>query len=113
MLRQAAVEHITLTAAAVGLAIAVAFPLALLARRVRRLEGPILAMAATVYTIPALALIASLYPVFGLRPLTVILPLALYALLVLIRNLLIELDGVPPDVVDAARGMGFSRRRLL
>jgi osmoprotectant transport system permease protein len=113
VLRQAAVEHITLTAASVALAIVVAFPLALLARRVRRLEGPILAVAATVYTIPALALIASLYPVFGLRPLTVILPLALYALLVIIRNLLVGLDGVPPDVVDAAKGMGFSRRRLL
>jgi osmoprotectant transport system permease protein len=65
------------------------------------------------YTIPALALISVLWPVFGLSPLTVTIALAVYALLVVLRNTLVGLDGVPAEAVDAARGMGFGRRRLL
>jgi osmoprotectant transport system permease protein len=109
----AGVEHVTITVLSVLIAVVVAFPLALVARRFRRTEGPILAVASVLYTIPALALIGALIPVFGLTPATVIVALAVYALLVLVRNLLVGLDGVPADAVDAAVGMGFSRRRLL
>lgn len=109
----AGVEHVTITFVSVAIAVLVSFPLALLARRFRHAEGPILAIAGVLYTIPALALIGALIPVFGLTPATVIVALAVYALLVLIRNLLVGLDGVPDEVVDAALGMGFGRRRLL
>jgi osmoprotectant transport system permease protein len=110
---QAAVEHIGITLLSVALAIVAAFPLALVARRFRRVEGPILALAGVVYTIPALALIGALVPLTGLTPWTVVIALAVYALLVVLRNIVVGLDGVPADVVDAARGMGFSRTRLL
>ena len=39
--------------------------------------------------------------------------LVLYALLVLVRNILAGLDGVPDDVREAARGMGYGRARML
>ena len=110
---QAGVQHISITLLSVLLATLVAFPLALVARRFRRLEAPILAFAGVVYTIPALALIGALVPLTGLTPTTVIIALAIYALLVVLRNVVVGLDGVPADVVDAARGMGFSRTRLL
>lgn len=61
------------------------------------------------YTIPSLALISLLWPVFGLSPATVVVALAVYALLVVLRNTLVGLDGVPADVVDAARGMGMGK----
>ena len=54
-----------------------------------------------------------LWPVFGLSPVTVTIALALYALLVVLRNTLVGLDGVPADVVDAAVGLGFGPTRLL
>lgn len=105
-------EHVTITLGALGLALLLAVPLALLARRFRRLEAPILGALGVLYTIPALALIGALWPVFGLSMAPVVVALALYALLIIVRNLIVGLDGVPPEAVDAARGMGFSRRRL-
>jgi osmoprotectant transport system permease protein len=111
---QAALEqHVTITLEAMLIALLASFPLALLARRFRRTEGPILAVAGVLYTIPALALIAALVPWLGLTNWPVILALAVYALLVLIRNTVVGLDEVPDEVVDAARGMGLSRSRIL
>jgi osmoprotectant transport system permease protein len=62
---------------------------------------------------PSLALISLLWPVFGLSPLTVVIALAIYALLVVLRNTVVGLDEVDPSVVDAARGMGMARRTIL
>jgi osmoprotectant transport system permease protein len=106
-------EHVVITVTSVALAIVISFPLALLARRYRRVEGTILATMSVIYTIPALALIAALFPILGFSNWTVILPLTAYALVILVRNMIVGLDGVPADAVDAARGMGFSGTRLL
>lgn len=110
---EAGYEHLLLTLTSVALAIAIAIPLALFVRRYPRLEAPVLALGGVLYTIPSLALISVLWPVFGLSPWTVVVALALYALLVVLRNTVVGLKGVPPDVVDAARGMGYSKRRIL
>jgi osmoprotectant transport system permease protein len=48
-----------------------------------------------------------------LKPATVIIALAVYALLVVLRNTVVGLDGVPPEVVDSARGMGLDPRQTL
>ncbi len=106
-------EHVLLTVASVGLAVLVACPLAVLVRRYRVLEGPVLAVSGVLYTIPSLALISLLWPVFGLSPLTVVVALAVYALLVVLRNAVVGLDEVDPSVVDAARGMGLGRGAIL
>jgi osmoprotectant transport system permease protein len=106
-------EHLGITVAAVGLACAAAVPLALLARRVPRLTGAIVGMSGVLYTIPSLALISALWPVFGLTPLTVVIALAIYALLVIVRAILVGLAGVPDETVDSALGMGLSDQQLL
>lgn len=112
-LLQAGKEHILLTVMSVLLAMLVAIPLALLVRRVRRLEAPVLALGGILYTIPSLAMISVLWPIFGLSPWTVIVALAMYALLVVLRNTVVGLKGVPQDAVDAARGMGYSKFAIL
>lgn len=106
-------EHVLLTVASVVLALLFAFPLAMLVRRYRRLEAPVLGLSGVLYTIPSLALISLLWPVFGLTPWTVIIALAVYALLVVLRNTVVGLDSVSENVVDAARGMGMGKRQLL
>jgi osmoprotectant transport system permease protein len=106
-------EHIILTVSSVVLATLLAFPLAILVRRYRRLQGPVLGLSGVLYTIPSLALISLLWPVFGLSPYTVIVALAIYALLVVLRNTVVGLDEVDPEVLDAARGMGMGDRRIL
>src|SRR6187401_2991294 len=100
-IKQRLTEHIELTVLAVLFGLAIALPLALLSVRYRRLYGPVLAITGVLYTIPSLALFALLFP------------LTAYTLLILVRNTVTGLDGVPPDVKDAAVGMGYSRSRQI
>ncbi len=113
IITEALVEHIWITVVSVLLGLALAFPLALLARRYRRIEGIVVGATTAVYTIPSLALFALLLPFTGLSPATVVLGLALYSLTILVRNIIEGLKGVPGDVRESAIGMGYSRTRLL
>lgn len=115
-LEQALVDHVLLTVETVLIAMLIAFPLAVLAYRFRWLAGPVLGITGVMYTIPSLALFAFIAPIdppFGLTRRTVLFGLVIYALLVLVRNTLAGLQGVPPDVREAAAGMGYGRARML
>jgi osmoprotectant transport system permease protein len=107
------VEHIELTVYAVALGLAIAFPLALLSTRYRRTYSPVLWTTGVLYTIPSIAMFAVLIPWTGLSIWTALVPLTLYTLLILVRNIVTGLDGVPEDVRDAADGMGYKRLRRL
>ncbi len=103
-------QHAGLTARAVLIALIVALPLAVAAYWIRPLTGPILALSSILYTIPSLALLALVAPAVGTTTDTsVLIALVLYALLVLVRNSLAGLTGVPAEVRDAAAGMGYGR----
>lgn len=104
-------EHVELTLLSVFFGVLIAFPLALLSVRYRRLYGPVLAVTGVLYTVPSLALFALLLPVTGLSTETAVIPLTAYTLLILVRNFVTGLDGVPAEVRDAAEGMGYSRLR--
>jgi osmoprotectant transport system permease protein len=112
-IRQRLVEHVELTVLAVLFGLAIALPLALLSVRYRRLYGPVVAITGVLSTIPSLALFAMLLPLTGLSRATALIPLTAYTLLILVRNTVTGLDGVPADVKDAAVGMGYSRTRQL
>ena len=86
---------------------------ALLARRSPRIESGVIGATTIVYTIPSLALFSLLLPFTGLSPTTVIIGLALYSLTILVRNVLAGLLAVPDEVVESARGVGYSNTRLL
>jgi osmoprotectant transport system permease protein len=112
-LTDALVQHIEIVAASVLLGLAVAVPLALLARRYRKLEGLIVGTTTAIYTIPSLALFSLLVPVTGLGLTTVVIGLGLYSLTILVRNILEGLRAVPADVRESALGMGYARGRML
>jgi osmoprotectant transport system permease protein len=105
-------QHLLLTVLAVGLGLAITFALAGMARAWRPLEGPLLALCGTLYAIPSLALFALLVPFTGFTTTTAEIGLVGYTLLIMLRNLLAGLDAVPPDVREAALGLGFGRLRL-
>ena len=86
-LQPALVQHIELTAIAVGIGFALAFPLALVAHRYRRLEQPIGVLSALLYTIPSLALFQILVPFTGLTWTTVEIALVSYTLVILFPNI--------------------------
>ncbi|GHJ11525.1 choline ABC transporter permease [Micromonospora humidisoli] len=102
-------EHASLTGRAVLLAALVALPLAVVAYWYGRLAGPILALTGVLYTIPSLALFAFIAPYLGIGAVTVLTVVVLYALLVIVRNAVAGLNQVPPEVRDAAEGMGYGR----
>ena len=112
-LQPALVEHVKLTLVAVAIGFVLSFGAALLTHRLRLFEKPLVAFAAIVYTIPSLALFQLLVPVTGLTVATVEVALVGYTLLILYRNILEGLRSVPPDVLEAARGMGLTRRQTL
>ncbi|HET7071548.1 MAG TPA: ABC transporter permease [Nocardioides sp.] len=106
-------QHLQITAWALVLGIIIALPLALVARRLPRLQGSILGTATMIYTIPSIALFPLLVPFTGISDKAVIIGLALYALTILVRSMLAGLTGVPEEVRESARGLGYGRTRLL
>lgn len=109
------VEHLYLTGIAIGAGLAISFGLALLIRSRPRLYGPVIGVTGTLYAIPSLALFALLVPITGIGSiLTAEIALVSYTLLILTRNIVEGLRGVPQDAVEAAEGMGYTAgQRLL
>jgi osmoprotectant transport system permease protein len=107
------VEHVQLTAIAVSIGFVIAFAAALVAYRYRWFEQPFGIASAFLYTIPSLALFQLLVPITGLTWTTVEIALVGYTLLILFRNMLAGLRAVPPDVLEAARGMGLTRAQTM
>lgn len=109
----ATIEHLQITVVSVLVGLLIAFPLALLGRRLPRLESAILAVTTGIYTVPSLALFPLLVPFTGLTATTVVIGLALYALTILVRSILEGLRSVPDDVRESATGLGYGRGQLL
>lgn len=109
----ATVQHLGITVVSVLLGLLIAFPLALLARRLPRLESTVLAVTTGIYTVPSLALFPLLVPFTGLTATTVVIGLALYALTVLVRSLLEGFRSVPDEVRESATGLGYGRGAML
>jgi osmoprotectant transport system permease protein len=112
-LQPALVQHVELTLIAVGIGFVLSFALALVAHRYRRSESSIGVVAALIYTIPSIALFRILIPFTGFGRLTVEIALTAYTLVILFPNIVAGLRSVPEDVLEAARGMGLTRRQSL
>jgi osmoprotectant transport system permease protein len=108
------IEHVELTLIAVVLGMLIAFPLAVISYRNRQVYGAVATFTGILYTIPSLALFAIVGAYTGyLSTTTAEIGLVSYTLLILIRNIVAGLRGVPEDVRESARGMGFSNSQML
>jgi osmoprotectant transport system permease protein len=111
-------EHLTLTGVAVLIGVALSASLSALAVRRPRTYQPITSVAGVIYTIPSLAVFALVAPVIGIgtaaeRFVTAEVALVGYTLLILVRNFVTGIRGVPPGVTEAAVGMGYTEWRKL
>jgi osmoprotectant transport system permease protein len=102
--------HLVLTGLAVGIGLLISLALALLIVRYRWLDTPVTWITGILYTIPSLALFALLVPFWGFSLRTAEVGLVSYTLLILIRNIVAGLRGVPRE---AAVGMGYSPAQVL
>lgn len=109
VLQPALVQHIYLMLIAVGIGFAISFMLAVLAFRFRFLAAPLGVAGDFVYCLPSIALFTILLPITGITVTTIVIPLVAYTLFVLYPNILGGLRGVPPEVLESARGMGLTR----
>ena len=106
-------QHVYLAVIAVSIGFAISLTLALIAHRYRRIEQPTILVTTFLYTIPSLALFELLVAPVGANLYAAEIALVSYTLLILFRNILTGLRGVPAEVLDAAEGMGMTRRQAL
>jgi osmoprotectant transport system permease protein len=107
------VQHLQLTILPLILGIVISLALAVWAVRQPRLYPPITVITGLLYTIPSLAAFAVLRPITGLTLLTAIIPLTTYTLLILFRSFASGFTSVPAEILEAAEGMGYTRRQRL
>jgi osmoprotectant transport system permease protein len=102
-------DHLTLSATVILVALVFAIPLGILAARIPRFSTPLLAFLGALYTIPSLAFLALLIPTLGIGRRPAIVVLAVYAQIFLVRNIVAGLRGVDAATLEAARGLGMTR----
>jgi osmoprotectant transport system permease protein len=110
-IREATVQHLQLTLIALAFGFAISAVLATVAVRFRWTYAPITWVSGVLYSIPSLALFAFLVPITGLTTTTAEIGLVSYTLLILVRNMVAGVDGVPDHVKEAADGMGYTGGR--
>ncbi len=105
-----AVEHMIIASSVTLISILVTIPLAIYMTRMKssKLRGLIFSIANIFQTIPTIALLAIMIPIFGIGFTPAIVALFLYALLPLLRNTYAGMESIDEEIVEAAKGMGFS-----
>ncbi|TVQ37144.1 MAG: ABC transporter permease [Spirochaetaceae bacterium] len=108
-------QHVVLIVMAILIAVLVWVSVGILVRNSRRMARGVLAVASLIMSVPSVALYGILVsiPGLGLSRQSAVLALVLYAMLPIIRNVYVALNGVDPAIMEAARGMGMSTRRIL
>lgn len=107
------IEHIEMTAIAVGLAILIGVPLGILISYIKKLGKPIIGIANVVQAIPSMALLGLAIPLLGIGTLPAIVMVIIYSLLPIIKNTYTGISSIDPQMVEAARGIGLTNWQVL
>lgn len=106
-------RHVELTAITVFFTILIGVPLGIAAARRPRAGQIIMKIVGTLQTIPSIALLALMIPLFGIGAFPAIVALVLYGLLPIVSNTRAGLRQIPAELLDAAEGIGLSPRQVL
>ncbi|WP_160671204.1 glycine betaine ABC transporter substrate-binding protein [Clostridium sp. C8-1-8] len=106
-------QHLYLTVFAVLVAIVIGVPLGILVSKSKNLSKPIIGLANIVQAIPSLALLGFLIPFVGIGSKPAIIMVVLYSLLPIIKNTHTGLTNIDPDLIEAAMGIGLTKRQIL
>lgn len=105
--------HMQLVLLSMLFAIIVGIALGIMITRIKPLKGITLGAAGILQTIPSLAMLGFMIPLFGIGMKTAVVALFLYSLLPIIRNTYTGITDVDPSIVEAARGMGMKSWQIL
>ncbi len=106
-------EHIQLTALALLAAIAIGIPLGILISYVKPASKPVLAFANLVQAIPSMALLGLAIPILGIGMKPAVFLVVIYSLLPIIKNTYAGLMNISPQMLEAAEGIGLTRKQIL
>ena len=110
------VEHLRLVGISLAGAILLGIPLGIVAARRRRLRTLILGATGLMQTIPSLAILVFMIPLFGIGTGPALVALIVYSLLPIVRNTVAGLDGIPAPLRESASALGlggWERLRLV
>ena len=106
-------DHLTLVSISLAMAIIVAIPLGVLAAKVQSLEALLLGITSILQTIPSLALLVLMIPLFGIGAVPAIVAMFLYSLLPIVRNTHSGIRQIPAPVMESARALGLPNSLIL
>ncbi len=106
-------EHLFLSMSALALGIIFAVPLGLLISRSKKAAGVVIGISSVLQTVPSLALLAIMVPIFGVGKFPAILALFIYSLLPILRNTVLGMNSVNQNIIDAAKGMGLKPWQII
>ncbi|WP_297076034.1 ABC transporter permease [uncultured Enterococcus sp.] len=105
---QKSLEHLYISAIALFLGIVIAVPVGIALTRSKKIANLIITVTSALQTIPSLALLALMIPLFGVGKFPAIIALFIYSLLPILRNTYIGMNNVSPEYKDVAKGMGMT-----
>ncbi|MBG9453016.1 glycine/betaine ABC transporter permease [Lysinibacillus sphaericus] len=106
-------EHIQISFIALFFAVVIAIPLGIYLTNKKKIAESIIGISAVLQTIPSLALLGLLIPLFGIGKVPAIIALVVYALLPILRNTFTGINEVEPSLKEAAMAMGMNTRKRL
>ncbi|MDN6161961.1 MAG: ABC transporter permease [Pisciglobus halotolerans] len=106
-------EHILLSVISLALGILFAVPVGIFLSQTDRVASIVMGIAGVLQTIPTLALLALMVPLFGVGKVPAVIALFIYSLLPILRNTYLGMKGVDPMVVDAAKAMGMKQMEVI
>ncbi|NLC54347.1 MAG: ABC transporter permease [Erysipelothrix sp.] len=106
-------EHLSISMMALVLGVLFAVPLGLLVSRSKKISNLTIGISSVLQTVPSLALLAIMVPIFGVGKLPAVLALFIYSLLPILRNTVLGMESVNKDIVDAAKGMGLTPIQII
>ncbi|MER2294056.1 MAG: ABC transporter permease [Desemzia incerta] len=106
-------EHLYISGIALALGIVVAVPIGVILTRYKKIANAFISAITVLQTVPSLALLALMIPLFGVGKVPAVVALFLYSLMPILRNTYIGMEGVDKDLIDAAKGMGMTNKQLI
>ncbi|HMB01158.1 MAG TPA: ABC transporter permease [Spirochaetota bacterium] len=107
------IEHINLVGISIFISICIGIPLGIILTRFKKLMAPVINIINIIQTIPSLALLGFLLPVFGIGLLPSIVALSLYSLLAIVKNTIAGIQQINPAIIEAGTGMGMTKNQIL
>ena len=107
------IEHFYISIISLLIAIVVAVPLGILLSKTKRTANVVLTIAGVLQTVPTLAILALMIPIFGVGKTPAIVALFIYVLLPILNNTVLGVQNIDKNIIEAGTSMGMTKLQLM